>query len=262
MTELIIPMPHEKPMIEFKDVCKAFGSHKVLNGINFTIPKGQITYIIGCSGEGKSVILKHIVGLLKPDAGKILISQKDMTGASLKEWNLLRTRLGILFQYAALFDSETVYNNVEFPLRYLNGQTGPEVSKTVLGKLRLLGVEALKDKYPSELSIGEKKRVGLARALALEPDILLYDEPSTSMDPFVCEMLDNLIIETQKKFPSLTTVVVSHDVTSILKVPHKIIFLNKGICHFSGPRAHFRTCDDATVQQFIYGKEVGPLGTI
>ena len=249
-------------IIEFNNVHKAFGTHKVLQGMSLTIPKGQITFIIGCSGEGKSVILKHIVGLLAPDAGSILVDGIEITKATKIQWQKIREKIGILFQYAALFDGETVLDNVAFPLRFLKHLSQKELNDAAYEKLQLFGVDRLADFYPSQLSIGEKKRVGLARALALNPSILLYDEPSTSMDPFVCDMIDDVILSTQKKIPNLTTVVISHDIPSIFKVPDKIILINKGACHFSGTRDELRNSSDITIQQFIQGAENGPLGAI
>ncbi len=246
-------------IVEFRDVHKTFGKHPVLRGLSVGIPRGKITFVIGQSGEGKSVTLKHTVGILKPDFGEIVFDGKSMAGASTEEWIEARKKIGILFQDGALFDSLSVFENVVFPLREFTSLSEPELKKECAYLLELVGLPGRENAFPAELSIGEKKRTGLARALALKPKLLLYDEPTTSMDPLISELIDALIVDTQKRIPGLTSVVVSHDVGSILEVAEHIVLLVKGKVYKEGDAQEFKASTDALVQQFLSGSQTGPL---
>lgn len=246
-------------IVEFRGLKKSFGSQTVLSGIDLQIPRGKITFVIGQSGEGKSVTLKHIIGILQPDEGSVFIDGKNMSSSTSEEWIQVRQKVGILFQDGALFDSLTVFENVVFPIREFRTVSESDLVTECARLLQLVGLPGKEDAFPSELSIGEKKRVGLARALALSPSILLYDEPTTSMDPLVSELIDELIISTQKKIPGLSSVVVSHDVGSILEVPDHIILLVQGKVYLAGPTQVFKSTTDPLVLQFLQGSREGPL---
>ncbi len=238
---------------------KQFGSKVVLDNLSFDIPRGKISFIIGRSGEGKSVTIKHLVGLLKPDSGEIWINDEPMHQASAKQWEKVRQKIGILFQDGALFDSMTVGENVSFPIVNHKILSEQEITEKTENLLALVGLSGFSSKFPTELSIGEKKRVGLARALALKPDLLLYDEPTTSMDPLVATLIDTLIKNTQSKYLGLTTVVISHDVISMMKVADYIFFLHEGKIYFQGTPIEFKNSPDPLVRQFMLGDVNGPL---
>ncbi len=255
-------MQQENPyIVEFRDVHKSFGKHAVLQGVTAGIPRGKITFVIGQSGEGKSVTLKHIVGILKPDLGDVVFDDVIMNNASSQQWIAERQKIGILFQDGALFDSLSVFENVVFPLREFSRMTEEELRQECAYLLELVGLSGREHAFPSELSIGEKKRTGLARALALKPKLLLYDEPTTSMDPLISELIYELIVSTQNRIPGLSSVVVSHDVGSILGVAQHIIFLVRGKVYKEGTSAEFRTSSDPLVRQFLTGSRLGPLTT-
>lgn len=246
-------------MIYFQGVCKAFGSHVVLDELDLDIPKGKITFILGKSGEGKSVTIKHIMGLLKPDKGRIIVDGFDISDYSKDEVRLYRRKFGMLFQHAALFDSMTVLDNVLFPLREHTMMSKKAMLARADEVLEQTGLPHIKTKFPSELSTGEKKRVGLARALVARPKILLYDEPTTGMDPLVCEMIDQLIVEVGKTEKDLTSIVISHDLKAALATSQNIIMLYKGRVALSGSPDDFRSTKDPIVRQFFSGKIDGPM---
>ena len=246
-------------LIEIIDLKKSFGSKCVLNGLTFKIPRNKISFIIGRSGEGKSVTIKHIVGILKPDKGQIIIDGAPMQSAIERDWEKIRQKIGILFQDGALFDSLNVFENIAFPIENHLKLSQNEIYMRVEKLLSAVGLSGFEKKSTSELSIGERKRVGLARALALSPSLLLYDEPTTSMDPIVADLIDTLIVDTQKKTPGLTTVVISHDVVSIMKVAEYIFLLHQGRVYFHGTPLEFQNSDDELVKQFLNGDLHGPL---
>lgn len=248
-------------IIEFQDVHKSFGKHSVLKGVTVGIPRGKITFVIGQSGEGKSVTLKHIVGILKPDAGEILFDGKRSSELNSREWIEQRKKIGFLFQDGALFDSMSVFENVVFPLREFKSMSEAELRKECGYLLDLVGLHGKENAFPAELSIGEKKRTGLARALALRPKVLLYDEPTTSMDPLISELIDELILSTQRRISGLSSIVVSHDVGSILEIPDHIVLLVKGQVYAQGSPAEFKGSTDPLVRQFLSGDSIGPLTT-
>jgi phospholipid/cholesterol/gamma-HCH transport system ATP-binding protein len=247
-------------MIEFQNISKSFGSKKVLDELSFTLQKGKITFIVGKSGEGKSVTIKHMIGLLQPDRGHILLEGNDVTRFDPEQIREHRRRFGMLFQSAALFDSMTVEENVLFPLKEFGRLNRKEMDERVLEVLSQVGLsQELLKKYPASLSTGEKKRVGLARALVAKPEILLYDEPTTGMDPLVSEMIDSLIVQTSQAQKGLTSVVISHDLKAALATADIIVMLYKGRVALEGTPKDFRESKDAVVRQFFSGKVDGPM---
>jgi phospholipid/cholesterol/gamma-HCH transport system ATP-binding protein len=226
----------EDKAIRIVDLHKSFGAQKVLDGINLEIQKGKITVIIGKSGGGKSVLLKHLIGLLKPDAGEIWIDGVDITKLKEKELNEIRIRFGMLFQEAALFDSMNVFDNVAFPLREHTRKSEREIERIVDEKLNEVGLLDFGKKRPAELSGGMKKRVGLARALILDPEIILFDEPTSALDPIISLAVLDLIKETQTHLKR-TYVVISHDILGMFRIADKVALLADGtIAEYGTPR--------------------------
>ena len=246
-------------MIDFKNVTKTFGKHTVLDHLDLHIPRGKITFIIGKSGEGKSVTIKHIMGLLKPTEGRIVVDGADITDLSVEELRKYRRDFGMLFQHAALFDSMTVGENVIFPLREHTKMPLPDMLQRVEEVLSQAGLPNIQHKYPTELSTGEKKRVGLARALVARPKIILYDEPTTGMDPLVSEMIDELIVKVGQDEKDMTSIVISHDLKAALMTAENIVFLYKGKLALAGPPKAFKETKDPIVRQFFAGKVEGPM---
>jgi phospholipid/cholesterol/gamma-HCH transport system ATP-binding protein len=246
-------------MIYFKNVTKSFGSRTILDHLDVHIPKGKITFIVGKSGEGKSVTIKHIMGLLKPDHGRIVVDEEDITDFDEEHIRLYRRKFGMLFQQAALFDSLTVGENVIFPLKEHSVMPLPAMLERVEEVLVQVGLPNIQHKYPTELSTGERKRVGLARALVTKPKIILYDEPTTGMDPLVSEMIDELIVQISKDISGITSIVISHDLKAALATAEHIIFLYKGKVALSGTPEDFKTSKDSVVRQFFSGKVEGPM---
>lgn len=247
--------------IELRDVHKSFGEYKVHKGIDIQVYKNAVTYIIGPSGTGKSVLLKQMCGLMPPTKGEVLVYGRNITGLKGKELLELRKKFGILFQNAALFDSMTVFQNVAFPLNEHTSLSKKEIHDIVIEKLRLVGLVNVENKMPSELSGGMKKRVGLARAIALEPEIILYDEPTTGLDPIMCDVVDNLINDTQKEL-GITSVVISHDIESALKIADYIAMLYDGKVVLFGTAEEFKSTDNPYVRQFLSGSREGPIKVI
>ncbi len=245
-------------MIRLVDIHKSFGKQKVLDGLNLDIEDGKTTVIIGRSGGGKSVLLKHIIGLLKPDSGEVLIDGTDLTKLDDKGLNEIRKGFGMLFQEGALFDSMNVGDNVAFPLREQTKMKEPEIHQVIIDLLRAVGLADVDAKMPSELSGGMRKRVGLARALALKPHIVLFDEPTTGLDPIMIEAINRLIIDTQKNF-NLTCVVISHDLDSIFKIAHRIAMLHQGKIIEYGTPEEVRASKNPAVVQFLAGSIEGPI---
>jgi len=240
-------------MIRIIDLHKSFGPNPVLRGVNLDIPSGSVTVILGRSGEGKTVFLKHIMGLLRADSGQVVVDGVDVMGLSERDLNDFRKRFGFLFQQAALFDSLNVYENVAFPLKEHTQLKKSEIDATVEQKLALVGLQNIENKMPSELSGGMRKRVGLARAIALDPQILLYDEPTTGLDPIMTDSVDNLILETQRKL-HVTSVVISHDIEATFKIADKIAMLHEGRIIEEGPPEKFRKSEHPFVRKFLEGR--------
>jgi phospholipid/cholesterol/gamma-HCH transport system ATP-binding protein len=248
-------------MIKLVDIYKSFGRQKVLDGLNLDIEDGKTTVIIGGSGGGKSVLLKHIIGLLKPDSGQVIVDDVDIASLNDRDLNEVRKKFGMLFQEAALFDSMNVMENVAFPLREHTRKKEKEIREIVKERLRAVGLTGIEDKMPSELSGGMRKRVGLARAIALHPQIVLFDEPTTGLDPVMTEAINELIVETQKKF-NLTCVVISHDVQSIFTVGHKIAMLYEGRIIEYGTPDKIKMSSNPVLRQFLSGSLEGPISVM
>lgn len=247
------------PIVELQGVVKTFGRQQVLRGLDLKVPRGKITFVIGRSGEGKSVTLKHIVGILLPDQGEVVIDGESMDKATLMTWKRVRRSIGILFQDGALFDGFSVGENVAFPLREFERLTARQLSDRVNELLTLVGMPGTAARMPADLSIGEKKRVGLARALSLNPKIILYDEPTTSMDPLISELIDDLIVSMQTQISGLSSVVISHDMRSILRVAQHVSMIHEGRIYFDGSADQLRRSSDPLLQQFVTGGLHGPL---
>jgi phospholipid/cholesterol/gamma-HCH transport system ATP-binding protein len=240
--------------IALRDLRKTFdGKDYVLDGINLEIPAGKITSIIGFSGTGKSVMMKHILGLLKPTSGVVEVLGHDLSKMTMPELIKMRTRIGMSFQYAALFDDMTVMENAEFPMKEHRHDLTPAQRSEIAGqKLLAVGMDPKHNqKLPGELSGGMRKRVALARALALDPDILLYDEPTTGLDPILTEVVDDLIYETHHKFTGSTSVVVSHDLFAAFRLSDYIVMLDKGGVLLAGRPEIFYESKDELVQRFL-----------
>ncbi|MBA4393894.1 MAG: ABC transporter ATP-binding protein [Desulfobacca sp.] len=240
-------------MIRLINLNKSFRRQQVLKDLNLTIPSGQTTVIIGRSGGGKSVLLKHIIGLIRPDSGEIWIDEEEFNRLRERDLYRIRKRFGMLFQEGALFDSMTIGENVAFPLREHRKLTAQEIERVVAEKLALVGLSGVEEKMPSELSGGMRKRAALARAIALDPDILLFDEPTTGLDPIMTASIDQLIIETQKRF-QMTCVVISHDIQSVFRIAHNIAMLYEGKIIEQGPPETFRQSTNKLVQDFLLGR--------
>ncbi len=245
-------------MIQLIDIHKSFGKQKVLDGLDIEIEDGKTTVIIGRSGGGKSVLLKHIIGLIRPDRGQILIDGVDITKLSDRGLNEIRKKFGMLFQEAALFDSMTVGENVAFPLREQTSMKEKEIRETVADRLRSVGLSGVEGKIPSELSGGMRKRVGLARAIALRPQIVLFDEPTTGLDPVMTEAINRLIIDTQKNY-NLTCVVISHDIRSIFEIGHRVAMLYEGKIIEYGTPEELQASRNPVIVQFLSGSIEGPI---
>jgi len=248
----------DNPMIELKGIHKSFGAHHVLRGLDLKIPRGRTTVVIGRSGTGKSVLLKHIIGLLEPDQGQVLVDGVDLRTLDGSQLLSLRKRFGMCFQNAALFDSMTVAQNVAFPLEEHTPMTRTEIADRVDAKLKLVGLEGMNAKMPSELSGGMRKRVGLARAIALEPEIVLYDEPTTGLDPIMSGAIDDLITMTQEEL-NLTCVVISHDVKATFAIAHKVAMMYEGKLLVEGTVEELADHPDPHLRQFLAGSAEGPI---
>jgi phospholipid/cholesterol/gamma-HCH transport system ATP-binding protein len=245
-------------MIEIIDVHKSFGSLAVLRGVNLTIEQGESMTVIGGSGSGKSVLIKHVIGLLHPDKGRVIVDGQIMNDLDEFGLNELRKKFGMLFQMAALFDSLTVWENVGFSLKQHTKHSDKEIREIATQKLALVGLKDVEDKMPSELSGGMKKRVGLARAIAMDPAIILYDEPTTGLDPIAADAINDLIIDLRKKL-GVTSVSITHDMHSAYKISDRIAMLYKGEILETGTPDQIRNSANPIVHQFITGSAVGPI---
>ncbi len=245
-------------MIEIKAVHKSFAGHPVLNGVNLSIEKGETMVIIGQSGGGKSVLLKHIVGILKPDEGEIRVNGVDISRLSSHDLNMMRRRFGMLFQGAALFDSLTVGENVSFALRRYTSLDEKTIREKIREKLAMVGLRDIEDIKPAELSGGMKKRVGLARAIAMEPEVVFYDEPTTGIDPIMADAINNLIVDLHNKL-KITSIAVTHDMTSAYKIADRIAMLYQGVIIGVGTPEEIKNTSNPIIRQFVYGEANGPI---
>ena len=245
-------------MIKLVEVEKSFGSQVVLDRLTLEIPPGKITAVIGPSGEGKSVLLKHMIGLLEPDGGKVYVEGEDITGMRRWELNRVREKFGMLFQNAALFDSLSVFENVAFPLEEKTKLSRAEIADKVHEALEHVGLRGVDKKFPDELSGGMKKRVGLARALLLGPQIILFDEPTTGLDPIICRAIHQLIKDTHARF-GFTAVIVSHEIPEIFDISDFVAMLYRGRIIEMGTPDDIRRSEHPVVRQFISGSLEGPI---
>ena len=240
------------------DLHKSFGSKPVLRGLTLDLLRGETLCVIGGSGTGKSVTLKHIVGLLRPDRGTVRIDGTDIFQSDNGKLGEIRKKIGFLFQGAALLNSLNVFENVALPLREHEHPTEEEVRRQVMEKLALVNLEDASEKMPDEISGGMKKRVGLARAIIRNPQIMLYDEPTAGLDPIMASTINALVLDLQKKL-KVSSLVVTHDMSSVFRIADRIAMLLEGRVHKVGTKEEFRRSDDTKVQKFIYGDSEGPL---
>ncbi len=239
-------------MIQVQHLSKSFGDHSVLEDVNFHIEKGESVVIIGRSGGGKSVLLKHIIGLLKPDSGQVVIDGEDIVDMDERQLLTVRHKFGMLFQAAALFDSMTVAENVAFALRRDRNLSEADTRKKVAEVLEVVDLPGIEDKNPGELSGGMRKRVGLARAIIYRPSIILYDEPTTGLDPIVADSIDNLILRVRDRF-EVTTVVVTHDMRSARRLGQRILMLRERKVYAEGTPEQIFNSPDPLVRRFVEG---------
>jgi phospholipid/cholesterol/gamma-HCH transport system ATP-binding protein len=248
-------------MIRVVDLHKSFGGQEVLKGINLELETGKITTIIGGSGSGKTVLLKHLNALLLPDRGSILVAGQDITKLGQKALNEVRRKFGVLFQGAALLDSMTLYDNVAFPLREKARLNESEIEKKVEESLAQVGLAGMGYKFPAEVSGGMKKRAGLARALVTEPEIMLFDEPTTGLDPLLGKSIHELIHRMHAKF-KFTGVIVSHDIPEVFKISDCVAMLANGVIIEVGTTAEFLNSNNPIVRQFIQVETEGPIAVL
>ena len=247
-----------KITIKVENLVKTFGEHRVLDGVNLEIYEGETFVIMGGSGCGKSTLLRHLIGALKPDSGRVFIKDKDITRIQEQQMDEIKKRFGMLFQSSALLDSLTVEGNVSLPLRE-HTRLAPDIIKIMVKmKLSLVGLRGFEDHMPAELSGGMKKRVGLARAIAMDPDIVFYDEPTAGLDPVVGAVIDKLILDLTKKL-LITSVVVTHDMNSVFRIADRIAMLHKGRILQIGTPDEIKNSSNPIVQQFICGNVEGPI---
>ncbi|TGL62730.1 ABC transporter ATP-binding protein [Leptospira ognonensis] len=244
--------------VEMRNVHKAFGDRKILKGMNIKVKKGETMVIVGPSGTGKSVSLKHLTGLLDPDEGECFIFGESISYCNEKTKERLRSRLGVLFQSGALINWLTVYENVALPLREHKIAEGQELDRIVMEKLKWLDLVPAKDTLPGNISGGMKKRVGLARALTSQPEIVMYDEPTSGLDPVMSNVINDLVIRMQKEL-GLTSIVVTHDMSSAYRIADRISFLYEGQVLFCGTSEELQNANNPIIQQFIHGRTEGPM---
>ncbi|WP_247232396.1 ABC transporter ATP-binding protein [Telluribacter sp. SYSU D00476] len=242
-------------MIELRDVAKAFNGNEVLKGVSATLKKGETNLIIGGSGTGKSVLLKCIIGLIKPDRGQILYDGRDFYRCDDEEKQAIRREMGVLFQGGALFDSKTVEQNVRFPLDMLTNQNEDEKRERVQFCLQRVGLEKAGDRMPSEISGGMKKRVAIARAIVMNPKYLFCDEPNSGLDPLTAVKIDELIQEITEEY-QITTLVITHDMNSVMEIGQNVIFLYKGLKLWEGDNTTLTNSNVLELNEFIFANKL------
>ena len=240
-------------MIAVRDLRKAIGDEEILRGVNLDVAVGETLAIIGRSGGGKSVLLKHLIGLMQPDAGEIWVAGKNITGMRERQLTSIRQKVGILFQSGALFDSMTVEENIAFPLREAGMRDVKAMRERVNEVLELVELQGENSKMPESLSGGMRKRVGLARAIIRQPSCVLYDEPTSGLDPVVSDSINHLIRRLQARF-QMTSIVVTHDMKSAMQVADRIAYLHEGRIYFDGTPTELQQCDDPIIQDFLLGR--------
>ena len=239
-----------EPYIQFQEVSKAFGDNVVLNHVSFDVLPGETVCILGRSGVGKSVALQHIMGFLKPDSGRVIVAGLDITGYTGEQMEGIRKKVTMVFQNGALFDSLTVRENVAFPLRESRGLNEEQIFQIVDGLLQMVGVQEMRDLLPSDLSTGMKRSVAIARALAAQPECVLYDEPTTMVDPLMAQLLGDLIKRLKIQL-NLTSIVVTHDMRLAKKLAERVVFLHEGKAIFFGPYAEMEKSSEPIIQEFL-----------
>jgi phospholipid/cholesterol/gamma-HCH transport system ATP-binding protein len=250
----------EPPFVELRGIHKAFGELEVLKGIDLAVQRGEVLTILGGSGSGKSVILKHLIGLLRPDRGSVWLDGEEVTQRSERQWFELRRRFGYVFQGAALFDSLSVFENVAYPLREHLRWKEPAIAERVATCLEAVGLEGVEAKMPAELSGGMRKRVGVARAIALEPDAILYDEPTTGLDPANSRRIGEMIVNLQERL-DVTSVVVTHELDLCFKVSDRVVLLEEGRIVTGGRPERFQRSEHPAVREFLGGWGVEGAGS-
>lgn len=254
-------MPDRDDILEVRELVYEVAGRRILNGLTFSVPRGYCFGVMGMSGTGKSTLLKNIMGLVRPASGDILVDGRSILGLSERELTPVRRKMGMCFQYAALFDSLTVEENVAFGLRRHTEKTEEEIRATVAGALSRVGMEGTQELMPSELSGGMRKRVGIARALVLEPEIMLYDEPSAGLDPITTARLDRLI-DTLSRETGMTSVIVTHEVEELFSLCDLVMMIDQGgVVALDTPDA-LRHSADGRVRQFVDGRPDGPIGVV
>ena len=248
----------QRTMIEVTGLYKSFNGNHVLRNLDLEVRHGETMVVIGGSGSGKSVLIKCIIGILTPESGKIFVANQEVTSLKEKELNELRKRFGMLFQAGALFDSLSVWENVGFGLKQHTSLNDHEIKEIAIEKLKLLGLENAEDLMPSQLSGGMRKRVSLARAIAMDPEIILYDEPTTGLDPIRADAIDNLIVRMKEKLQK-TAIAITHDMKSAYRIGDRIAMLYQGKIIEGGTPEQIKNSPNPIVQQFIQGKSEGPV---
>ena len=251
-------MENKEVSIEIKDLVKSFGSRTVLNGINLKVYKGETLVIMGGSGCGKSTLLRHMIGTHRPDSGSVIIKGKDITKLSESEFDMIRKIYGMVFQNAALYDSMTVKENIALALREHTKLASDIIDIMVKMKLELVGLRGFENFMPSELSGGMRRRVGLARAISMDPEMVFYDEPTAGLDPIVAGVIDKLILDLSKKL-HITSIVVTHDMKSVFSIADRVVMLYEGKIIAEGAMEDIKNSDDPRVKQFITGSPDGPI---
>ncbi|PYM80154.1 MAG: ABC transporter ATP-binding protein [Candidatus Rokuibacteriota bacterium] len=245
-------------MIRVENLRKSFGGQPVLKGVNLEVNRGEIMIIIGQSGGGKTVLLKHLLGLLRADAGRIVVAGADVTELRGEALDAVRRRYGVVFQGGALFDSMSVFDNVAFPLRERTALGRAEIAQRANAKLEQVGLAGMGGKNPAEISGGMRKRVAIARALVTEPEIVFFDEPTTGLDPVLVNTIHGLIVDLHAKF-NFTAVMVSHEIPEIFKIAQKVAMLYDGRIVEAGPAETIQNSPNPVIQQFIRGDPEGPI---
>lgn len=245
-------------MIEYRNIWKSFGPKTILKGVDLMVEQAEIVFIVGSSGAGKSVLVKHLVGLLKPDQGDIYLDGQEISRLSEPEFYPIRKRVGYVFQHSTLFDSLTILENLVLPIRQHRKVSKKESRERAMEKLKLVRMEHVAGRYPAELSDGMRKQVAIARTLTMEPAYVIYDEPTTGLDPLAARRVDRLIREMSDQL-GVTSMVVSHDLTSIFTISDRIALLYKGEFLFDGDRQAFRKETNPIIQQYIHGRAEGPM---
>jgi phospholipid/cholesterol/gamma-HCH transport system ATP-binding protein len=250
----------EEPIIQIKHLKKVFGTKEVLKDINISFPKGSTTVVLGLSGSGKSTVIKHIVGLMKPTAGEIFVKGVDVANCSSDELRAIRKNIGYLFQDGALFDSMNIFDNIAFPLREHFKYSPKEIESKVMNTLQMVGLDAARVAYlfPNELSGGMRKRAGMARAIIMEPEIILYDEPTSGLDPITSDLITQLIIKLQHQL-GVTSILITHDMKESFKAADYLAFLFDGEIMEYAPNEAFKNSSNPYIRQLLAGSSVGPI---